>query len=193
MLREVGTVQVFMGLESGSNAALAAHKKGITRERAEEALRILERHRITAVLGLVIGAVGETQESVIETMQYMKYLLENHPNLDRFEWGTLAPLPGSKAFTAMMAHPELKEKYKDFGKGNIMSSLEQMVEDWPAHMCDEGVDFEYFLYIQQLAQEHLPYQMTRYQKRAWSGTAHKVYAGDVLVHRDEAESGGPAA
>jgi radical SAM superfamily enzyme YgiQ (UPF0313 family) len=193
MLREVGTVQVFMGLESGSNSALAAHNKGITRERAEEALRILEKQRITAVLGLVIGAVGETQESVIETMQYMKYLLERHPNLDRFEWGTLAPLPGSKAFTAMMTHPELREKYRDFGKGNIMSSLEQMVEDWPAHMCDEGVDFDYFLYIQQLAQEHLPYQMTRYQKRAWSGTAHKVYQGDVLVHRDETEGGGAPA
>jgi hypothetical protein len=61
-----------------------------------------------------------------------------------------------------------------------------MVEDWPEYMCGDGVDFEYFLYLQQLAQEHLPYRMTRYQKRAWSGTLHKAYIDGKLVHDENA-------
>jgi anaerobic magnesium-protoporphyrin IX monomethyl ester cyclase len=186
MLREMGCVQVFSGMESGSDTALKALNKNITKDMIGNALNILQENEITAVLGIVIGAKGETQETVIETLNFMKHLLENHSNLDRFEWGTLAPLPGSKAYDEMMAHPELKEKYKEFGKGNIMSMLEQMVEDWPEYMCGDGVDFEYFLYLQQLAQEHLPYRMTRYQKRAWSGTLHKAYIDGKLVHDENA-------
>jgi hypothetical protein len=67
-----------------------------------------------------------------------------------------------------------------------MSMMEQMVEDWPEYMCGDGVDFEYFLYLQQLAQEHLPYRMTRFQKRAWSGTLHKAYIDGKLVHDENA-------
>jgi radical SAM superfamily enzyme YgiQ (UPF0313 family) len=184
MLHEMGSVQVFCGMESGSEVALKSLNKNISRQMVENALKILRKYDITVVLGIVIGAKGETQETVIETLNYMKYLLETYPNLDRFEWGTLAPLPGSKAFNEMMVHDELKEKYAEFGKGNIMSMLEQMVEDWPEYMCDNGVDFDYLLYIQQLAQEHLPYKMTRYQKRAWCGTLHKAYINGELIYNE---------
>ncbi|MBS5933884.1 MAG: B12-binding domain-containing radical SAM protein [Clostridiales bacterium] len=184
MLHEIGCVQVFCGMESGSNKALKALNKNIDKDMIENALKILGEYNITVVLGIVIGAKGETQETVLETLNFMKYLLAKYENLDRFEWGTLAPLPGSKAFVDVMNHPELREKYQEFGKGNIMSMLEQMVEDWPEYMCDDDIDFDYFLYIQQLAQEHLPYNMTRYQKRAWCGTPHKAYIDDKLVYRE---------
>lgn len=184
-LQEMGCVQVFCGMESGSDKALKALNKNIRKSSVEDALSILRKHEITVCLGIVIGAKGETQETIIETLNYMKYLLDTYPNLDRFEWGTLAPLPGSKAFNEMMNHPELKDKYSEFGKGNVMSTLEQMVEDWPEYMCDDGVDFDYFLYIQQLAQEHLPYTMTRYQKRAWNGTLNKVYINGNIEYRDD--------
>lgn len=180
-LSKIGCKQVFCGMESGSDEALKLLNKGIRKDMIETALKILAKNEITVVFGIVIGAKGETQDNVIETMEYMRYLNETYDNLDRFEWGTLAPLPGSKAFDEIMNHEELKAKYSDFGKGNIMSTLEHMVEDWPKYMCGDGIDFEYFLYIQQLAQEHLPYKMTRYQKRAWSGTVQKTYWDGQLI------------
>jgi hypothetical protein len=72
-------------------------------------------------------------------------------------------------------HPELKEKYRNFGDMSYTSDMMSMIEDWFRYYCH--VDFDYVLKMQDMiAQQALvPYDMTRYQRRSWSGTPTKVF------------------
>lgn len=174
LLAETGCVSVFVGMEAGDQAMLENMNKRSTIEDNLKAMEILNRHRLGVIVGVVVGIPGESKESLHRTMGFLKRISE-YDNFDRFEWGTVVPFPGSKANTMLRQHPDLKEKYKNFGDENYTSDLISMVEDWFNYYCD--VDFEYLQQIQKiLAQQKLvPYEMTRYQRRAWSGTPTKIF------------------
>jgi len=134
---------------------------------------ILQKYRLGVIVGVVIGVPGESMESIHRTLEFLKRISE-YDNFDRFEWGTVVPFPGSKANTLVRQHPALKEKYVNFGDENYTTDLFSMVEDWFNHYCE--VDFEYLQQMQKILTEQklVPYEVTRYQRRAWSGTPTKI-------------------
>jgi len=111
---------------------------------------------------------------LMNTLGFLKRL-DQYDNLDRIEWGVLVPFPGSKANLMLREHPEMKEKYKNFGDKNYTNDMMSMIEDWFRFYCN--IDFEYVLKMQdRIVQQGLvPYEMTRYQRRSWSGTPTKVF------------------
>lgn len=174
LLAESGCVSVFVGMEAGDQTMLENMNKRSTLEDNLRAMEILREYRLGVIVGVVIGVPGETEDSLANTLELLKRLYE-YDNLDRIEWGALVPFPGSKANLMLREHPELKEKYKNFGDKNYMSDMMNMIRDWFTHYCK--IDFDYVVKMQDIvAQQGLvPYQMTEYQRRSWSGTPRLVF------------------
>lgn len=174
LLVESGCCSVFVGLEAGDPAMLKNMNKRSTLEDNIRAMELLEKYRIGVIVGVVVGVPGETAESLARTVSFLEGLTK-YENLDRIEWGSLIPFPGSKANRLLRQHPDLREKYKNFGDDNYTLDLMRMVADWYEYFCE--IDFDYVEHLQeQMALTRLvPYDMTKYQRRSWSGTPSKVF------------------
>jgi anaerobic magnesium-protoporphyrin IX monomethyl ester cyclase len=174
LLAESGCVSVFVGMESGDPEMLASMNKRSTLDDNIRAMELLQKYRIGVIAGVVVGVPGESRESLGRTVEFLKRLAE-FDNYDRFEWGTLIPFPGSKANRMLREHPGLQQKYRDFGNENYLFQLMCMIRDWHRHYCE--IDFNDILEFQdRVAREGLvPYEMTMFQRRSWSGTPAKVF------------------
>jgi len=174
LLAESGCVSVFVGMESGDPKMLESMNKRAKLEDNIRAMKLLQKYRIGVIAGVVVGVQGESRESLGRTVEFLKKLTE-FDNFDRFEWGTLIPFPGSKANRMLREHPDLKEKYKDFGNKNYLFQLVSMIQDWHRHYCE--IDFNDILEFQdRVVREGLvPYEMTMFQRRSWSGTPTKIF------------------
>ena len=174
LLAESGCVSVFVGMESGDPEMLESMNKRAKLEDNLRAMKWLQKYKIGVIAGVVAGVQGESKESLGRTIDFLKKLTE-FDNFDRFEWGTLIPFPGSKANRMLRDHPELKKKYKDFGNKNYLFQLISMIQDWHRRYCE--IDFNDILEFQdRVLQEGLvPYEMTMFQRRSWSGTPAKVF------------------
>jgi len=140
------------------------------------AMELLQKYRIGVIAGVVVGVQGESKLSLERTVDFLKRLTE-YDNFDRFEWGTLIPFPGSKANRMLREHPDLKEKYMDFGNRNYLFQLVSMIKDWHRYYCE--VDFNDILEFQDrvVRECSVPYEMTMFQRRSWSGTPTRVFFG----------------
>jgi radical SAM superfamily enzyme YgiQ (UPF0313 family) len=147
--------------------------KRSTLEDNMKAMRLLQKYNINVVAGVVTGVQGESKESLEHTVELLKRLTE-FDNFDRFEWGSLIPFPGCKANRMLREHPGLSKKYKDFGNRNYLFHLVCMIQDWHRYYCE--VEFNDILELQdRVFKEGLvPYDMTMFQRRSWSGTPMKV-------------------
>jgi len=174
LLAESGCVSVFVGMESGDPKMLESMNKRAKIEDNLRAMKLLQKYRIGVIAGVVVGVQGESKESLERTIGFLKKLTE-FDNFDRFEWGTLIPFPGSKANRMLREHPDLKHKYEDFGNKNYLFQLISMIQDWHRHYCE--INFNDILEFQdRVVQEGLvPYEMTMFQRRSWSGTPTKVF------------------
>jgi anaerobic magnesium-protoporphyrin IX monomethyl ester cyclase len=174
LLADSGCVSVFAGMESGDPKMLESMNKRAKLEDNFRAMELLQKYRIGVVAGVVVGVQGESKESLERTVEFLKTLAE-FDNFDRFEWGTLIPFPGSKANRMLREHPDLKEKYKDFGNKHYLFQLVSMIQDWHRYYCK--IDFNDILEFQdRVVREGLvPYEMTMFQRRSWSGTPSKVF------------------
>ena len=174
LLVETGCCSVFVGMEAGDATMLKNMNKRSTLQDNIRAMQILQKYRITVIVGVVVGVPGESEESLARTLEFLKGLLE-FDNLDRIEWGSLVPFPGSKANRLLRQHPALVDKYKNFGDENYTRDLFSMVEDWYKYFCE--IDFDYIQKLQEVMvqKELVPYEVTKYQRRSWSGTPSKVF------------------
>jgi len=71
---DCGLVEVFLGVESGSDRILKNINKKTTRAMNMEAVRVLRRHNIRVKTGIVIGLPGEDKESLMETESFLEEL-----------------------------------------------------------------------------------------------------------------------
>jgi len=174
LLAESGCVSVFVGMESGDPKMLDSMNKRAKLEDNLRAMKLLQKYKIGVIAGVVVGVQGESKESLERTIGFLKRLTE-FDNFDRFEWGTLVPFPGSKANRMLREHPDLKEKYKDFGNKKYLFQLVSMIQDWHRQYSD--INFNDILEFQdRVVQEGLvPYEMTMFQRRSWSGTPSKIF------------------
>jgi anaerobic magnesium-protoporphyrin IX monomethyl ester cyclase len=174
LLAESGCVSVFVGMETGDPKMLESMNKRSTLEDNLRAMELLQKYRIGVIAGVVVGVQGESKESLQRTVEFLKRLTE-FDNFDRFEWGSLIPFPGSKANRMLREHPDLKKKYRDFGNADYLFQLACMIQDWYHYYCE--IDFNDILELQDRVVEAglVPYEMTMFQRRSWSGTPTKVF------------------
>lgn len=71
-LKEVGCVEISYGQESGSDRVLKAYKKGITAEQNREITKLTKSMGLNCPVQIVIGAPNETNETIRETIKFLK-------------------------------------------------------------------------------------------------------------------------
>jgi len=97
-----GCRAVFIGAEFGSQKMLDFMKKDITLEQIETAIMQCKKHKLLSLTSFIIGAPGETEETVRETISFAKKI-----DPDYVSFCAYTPLPGSELFDEFVAKGEI--------------------------------------------------------------------------------------
>ncbi|MFA6078150.1 MAG: radical SAM protein [Candidatus Omnitrophota bacterium] len=107
-LKETGCVDISYGQESGSDVILKEYGKGVTRrQNTDITLLTTKKVGIPNTVQLVIGSPSETNETIADTIQFLKDVEAYNYSLNY-----LIPLPG----TPVWKHVEEKNMIKDIEK-----------------------------------------------------------------------------
>ncbi len=100
LLSRIGVYEVFIGLESGSNETLKASRKGATLRSNLQAIRNLKSEGVKAVVSIIIGLPGESEDTLAATMCMTEDLL-SWGDLSEINCSIFLPLPGSQSMTLL--------------------------------------------------------------------------------------------
>lgn len=92
-MAEAGAVEIFLGLESGSQEVLNSYGKRTTVEQEKEAIEILKSCGIRPYGSFIIGGIRETREMAERTIALAEEL-----SLDAVQFSILTPYPGTRLF-----------------------------------------------------------------------------------------------
>ena len=111
ILKELNTVQLDLGLESGNERVLGYLKgKSVTVEDNKRAIALAGKYGL-GIYGLVmIGSPGETREEMMDTLQLLK-----DPRINTAAVSKTVPLPGTKLWDEVQGDRYIK-KLDDWGK-----------------------------------------------------------------------------
>jgi radical SAM superfamily enzyme YgiQ (UPF0313 family) len=111
VMRRLGIDWVYIGIESGNEQILKNIKKGITIERAREAVYLLKKHGFNVAGMYMIGNIGETKKTINDTIRFAFSL-----PTDRAWFSFAAPYPGTPFYDMVGEYGEIIEP--DFAKWN---------------------------------------------------------------------------
>ena len=100
-LKEVGCVEMVFGIESGSDKILTIMEKGASSKQNLEVAKLLSREGMNTTHQLVIGMPGENEETVKETIQTMKSILDDPSVYPLISISYFQSLPGTPAYEFM--------------------------------------------------------------------------------------------
>lgn len=113
ILREIGVETVLLGIESGNEDILRLNGKPISRSQILEAVRLLAQNRIKVADAYVLGLIGETRESVRDTImlaEEIKQLCETEISY----WNIMTPLPGSRIWNELYSSGAIRLRSNSF-------------------------------------------------------------------------------
>lgn len=105
--KEVGLVQLDLGIESGSPGSLKNLTKGIGVDEIQKAVQIAKKY-IKVAGFFMVGIPGETLEDIEMTFSLAKKL-----DLDKYTWSLFSPLPGSALYNDLKNQPAFTGKIKE--------------------------------------------------------------------------------
>ena len=122
LLKRMNVIHVTFGFESGCQKTLDFLKNGrLTTEHIRNAVRLCRKYGFTVDGSFIIGSPGETEEEMLETLEFIKSL-----KLDKFAFATATPYPGTK-FWEIMKERGLIGTDIDWRKLNTLNR--EMLED----------------------------------------------------------------
>lgn len=92
-LKKAGVDWLFFGVESGNQQILNQTRKGIKLEQVKHAVKLTKKAGIGVHTGFILGHIGETRETALETIRFLKELMPDNAGI-----ATLIPFPGSKVW-----------------------------------------------------------------------------------------------
>lgn len=108
-MRASGCFMLAIGIESGSEKILRNIRKGIDLDKARQAIGDMKDVGIIAYVLLMIGNIGETEDTILETIDFLR---ETKPNIYSYVTGVMV-LPG----TEMQRLTEIPDEYYLQGDG----------------------------------------------------------------------------
>ena len=111
MAREAGCVQLFFGIESGSQKILDTIRKGITPVQVKTALEITKSLGIETAGCVMVGNPGETRETLEETLKFLRGI-----KLDSLSMTFTTPFPNTDLWNSIEHYGVMK---KDWNNLNV--------------------------------------------------------------------------
>ncbi|MBF0301027.1 MAG: radical SAM protein, partial [Oligoflexia bacterium] len=93
-MKLAGCRKINFGFESGSKMILEIMKKKMIPEKALEAVKLTHRARIKTAGNFMLGNIGETEETIRQTIDFAKKL-----NCDTSAFFIASPFPGTELYT----------------------------------------------------------------------------------------------
>ncbi len=115
LLKELNTVEIFVGLESANDNLLRRAGKSHTTKDVVKALNLIEDIGFFPEGGglhlpFMLGLPGETSKTVRRTVDFAKYVVKRFPTA-RVIASHVLPLPGTELFENLINNPEAREEY----------------------------------------------------------------------------------
>ncbi|MBU4332075.1 B12-binding domain-containing radical SAM protein [Patescibacteria group bacterium] len=105
-MKMAGCSVIQLGVESGNQKIIKRIKKNIRLEDVERVARIVRKNNIKLMADFMIGLPGETEETVIQTIDFAKKI---KPNIAAFCITT--PLPGTELYWELRREGKIKPGY----------------------------------------------------------------------------------
>ena len=93
-MHDAGCIGIAYGIESGNQSILDLMKKNITIDQAKSVVKWTKEIKIKAAGYFMIGMLGETKETIMDTINFAKEL-----DLDFYGFSITTPLPGTELYT----------------------------------------------------------------------------------------------
>src|SRR3990167_2531825 len=93
IMYKAGCRKISFGLESGSQKILDLMNKNATVEMGKRAVKAIRKHKIEAHASFMFGNIGETKETIRETIDFAKSL-----DIDNATFFITSPLPGTHLY-----------------------------------------------------------------------------------------------
>ena len=103
LMKQAGCFSMLFGVESGNADILRNIKKGITKEQAQQTIRLCNKLGYKTLASFILGLPGETRESIRESVNFA---VELSPIIASFN--RLVPYPGTEIYEKYY-----KDKFKD--------------------------------------------------------------------------------
>jgi len=112
-MKLAGCWMIAFGIESGNQTILDNAKKNITLKQSIEAVRLTEKLGLKISAHVIIGLPGETKETILETLNFVKRL-----NIDFIQFYCAVPFPGSYLYDLAKKNKWINsDNWSDFHQG----------------------------------------------------------------------------
>lgn len=128
ILKKLNVKKVFVGIETADEELLKKLGKHYKKRHIIKAVELLNKADIEMQCPFMYGIPGETQETMEETYQFAKELIEKYPNIKDILSGHLIPLIGTEMFEKIKNNEAIKKEYKGDLEEDDELDYEQLVE-----------------------------------------------------------------
>lgn len=129
LLKKLNVIRMNIGLESGDDEMLKSLHKGVTADTSKGAAEKLAKAGMQMYISYILGAPGETYESLERTLKFNEEILDLG-NVVCVDPSVLLPLPGSEAWNILM-NRECGKKYR----GKDVLDTDMLAKDWVKKFC----------------------------------------------------------
>jgi anaerobic magnesium-protoporphyrin IX monomethyl ester cyclase len=114
-----------VGIETGSERIMRVIQKPIDKRRYADLVRIAHAHDIEVRAGFIIGNLGETWETMEESLRFAIEL-----DVDFFQLSISTPYPATALYKQALEEGRLKHtEYKRYGQGEAIVRLDDLTEE----------------------------------------------------------------
>ena len=96
LMKESGCIGVFLGIESGNNTILKNMNKCATVEEYLKGISILHKYNIPSYAAFIVGFPGETDETIEDTIRFIKQAKFQYYRLFTWAYADLSPIANEK-------------------------------------------------------------------------------------------------
>jgi radical SAM superfamily enzyme YgiQ (UPF0313 family) len=121
-MKKAGCHQVLMGVETGNPKVARSIGKPIDKDRYFETMRIARRHGLEVRASFIIGHMGETWETMLDTLNFAIEL-----DVDLFQLNICTPYPGTQLYREVVEKGMLMTlDWGLYGQGTVLFEQEQL-------------------------------------------------------------------